>query len=81
MRWIDTEENLPIFRHPKVEYTISKPEHVSWETIPEVVAMVARDKKMSHLEKLGTVTDLHNVLDLLIRTAKRHIYATYTLIC
>jgi len=81
VRWIDTEETLPIFQHPKVEYTISKLEHVSWETIPEVVAMAARDKKMSHLEKLGTVTDLHNVLDLLITPGERHIYATYTLTC
>jgi regulator of nonsense transcripts 1 len=65
LNFVDTDEVLPLFEKPSVDYEISKLHSTRWADYPEKVVAVVRDKDFAHLRKLDSLTELRTILSLL----------------
>jgi hypothetical protein len=65
LHYVDTQEVLPLFEKPELDYTTSKLTTFNWEKCSELVRAVCRDNDLSSLRKLGSIVELRKILDLL----------------
>jgi hypothetical protein len=65
LNFIDTDETLPLFEKPEKVYTVPKLESVVWTEYSAAVVAVVRDKNLSHLRRVDSVTELRTILDML----------------
>jgi hypothetical protein len=65
LHYIDTEEVLPLFEKLELDYRVSKLETEDWDAHPELIRIVCRDKNLSSLRNITSITDLQLITDIL----------------
>jgi hypothetical protein len=65
LNYIETDEVLPLFENPDKDYAISKLNEVDWASYSETVVAVVRDKNLSHLRLVNSVSELLTIFKLL----------------
>jgi hypothetical protein len=71
LHYVDTEEVLPLFEKLELDYEVLKLENVDWESLPSLVIRVCRDNNLSSLSRMKSVTELRDILDLLLKYNER----------
>ena len=64
LNYVDTEEILPLFEKPSIDYDIPKLDSIEWADHPAKVVAVVRDKDFSHIRSLDSILELRTILDL-----------------
>lgn len=64
LNYIDSDEILPLFEEPDNEYTISKLQALHWEDYTEATVAVVRDRNLSRLRTVDSVSELRTMFDL-----------------
>jgi len=65
LNYIDTDEVLPLFEKLDKDYNVPKLTSMKWTDYSEIVVAVVRDKNLSHLRRVDSVSELRTILDLL----------------
>ena len=65
LNYIDTDEVLPLFEKLEKDYVIPKLSTIEWTDYSEAVVAVVRDKNLSHLRRVDSVSELRVILDML----------------
>ncbi|RAQ99038.1 RNA-directed RNA polymerase like protein [Stemphylium lycopersici] len=65
LNYVDTDEVLPLFEKLDKDYSVPELRSVDWQEYPETVKDVVRDKNMTQLHHVASMSELRIILDLL----------------
>jgi hypothetical protein len=65
LNFVDTDEVMPLFENIHLDYNVPTLDSVDWTKHSEIVVAIVRDKNLSHLRHVDSVSELQTILNLL----------------